>query len=155
MRALAVSVSIVLTVLIVFFLTNKRNQEPLALAVNIPDVAPEPLLEKPQPVIATDPSTTLMPEPVLIVEPQNVSLITDEKLRRFVARNAAFNRDKVLYFEWRGGPQDKMEGTTVSDLETKDKRYVISLKQTQGESMLHRQVFIVPRSYTYEVEISK
>lgn len=155
MRALAISVSIVLTVLIAFFLTNKRHQEPLALAlaVNTP-VVPE-LVEKPQPVIAADPSTTLMPEPVLIVESKSVSVITDEKLRRFVSRNAVFNRDKVLYFEWRGGPQDKMEGTTVSDLETKDKRYVISLKQTQGESMLHRQVFIVPRSYTYEVEISK
>lgn len=92
--------------------------------------------------------------PILIVENKDTQIIVDEKLRKFVVRNAVFDRDKVLYFEWSGGPSDKMEGITVSDLETKNKRYMIKLKVTTGERMLHSQVFIIPKSYTYEMEIS-
>lgn len=112
-----------------------------------------PVLEEKIEVV--EPARTIMPEPVCITVAQDVVSISDEKLRRFVGKNAVFSRDKVLYFEWNGGPNDKMEGTTVSDIETKDKRYVVSLKHTPGETMLHRQVFIIPRNYTFEVEISK
>lgn len=106
------------------------------------------------PVEVAEPAMAIMPSPVLLQKDQ-VDLIEDEKLRNFVKNNAIFDRDTVLYFEWRGGPDDTMEGITASDLATQYKRYVIRLVSTRGEHMLHRQVFIIPSNYTYEVEMSK
>lgn len=158
MRIVLVGFSLLLTVLIVGFLIQKNPKlEPVAMRTEtqLEPSKPEVVSFGPKVEAVYEPQKTLMPEPVCIVTAQGAAVISDDKLRRFVGRNAIFGRDKVLYFEWQGGSEDKMEGTTVSDLETRDKRYVVTLKQTQGETMFHRQVFIIPQNYTYEVEISK
>lgn len=98
-------------------------------------------------------SIARLPEPTIISEERDIGIISDERLRRFVRANALFGRDKVLYFEWEGGEADGMDGKMTSDLETRDDRYVISLKTNAG-NLRHRQVFIVPKNCTYEVDIS-
>jgi len=134
---------VILTILIVSFIVQKKS-----FPIPIVDGTKVNTVEQ-----VKDPFLAKMPDPVLIAVPNDVDLIHDDKLKSFVTGNAVFGRDKVLYFEWRGGPTDQLEGVMVSDLETKNKRYVVSLKSTHGSTMSHKQVFIIPR--TYEVEISK
>lgn len=98
-------------------------------------------------------SIARLPEPIIISDDRDIGIISDERLRRFVRKNALFDRDKVLYFEWEGGEADGMDGKMTNDLDTRDNHYVISLKTTAG-NLSHRQVFIVPRSCTYEMDIS-
>lgn len=97
-------------------------------------------------------STIKMPEPIVIGKFLDVSKIKDPNLRSLVRRKTNFKVQKVLYFEWHGGPDDKMEGNLLE----KENKYVVTLHPTTGSKKInYRQVFVVPLDCKYDVEIAK
>lgn len=97
-------------------------------------------------------STIKMPEPIVISKLLDVSKIKDPNLRSLVRRKTNFKMQKVLYFEWQGGPDDKMEGSLLE----KDKKYSVTLYPTTGSKKIeYSQIFVVPIDCEYTLEIGK
>lgn len=95
-----------------------------------------------------------IPEPIVITALHETNLISDTALRIFVRRKANFRRDKVLFFEWKGVPGDKM---TISRSPSEEK-YIIDLHLSKlaliSKDVVHRQVFIIPVTYSYVCRIA-
>ena len=149
--ALAIIASFIIVVALV---RQKPCEQPQPIAV-ISTESPLPKATQIEPKAEMPPATIKMPEPILITSRLEVSRIPDAQLRLFVQRKADFRKDNVLFFEWKGGPGDKMTG----DLVTKDKKYIITLHPAQislvGQEVLHRQIFVIPATYSYVCEIAK
>lgn len=97
-------------------------------------------------------STIKMPEPIVISKFLDVSKIKDPNLRSLVRRKTNFKVQKVLYFEWHGGPNDKMEGNLIE----KEKKYVVTLHASTGAKKIdYRQIFVVPIDCECTLEIGK
>jgi hypothetical protein len=155
MRGLVLSLALTTITVIAVLEISRRpapsQAEPRIITVEASRPAP-PAPQLPQP--APDSASTLkMPEPVVIAGRGDLGRIPDPKLRTWVRRKANWSSDLVLYFEWRGGEADKM----TQDVNSKARKYTFTLYPSpiQRQETLHRQIFIIPASYNYEVEIGK
>jgi hypothetical protein len=82
----------------------------------------------------------------------DASKIGDLKLRSFARRNAVFSKDKVLYFEWKGNPNDSISIETIA----KGEKYKIVLHKSQeddSKKYIHKKVYVVPKNSGFELEI--
>lgn len=156
MRALVLVVLAIVAsfIIVVALVRQKPCEQPQTIAV-IATESPLPKTAQIEPKAEIPPATIKMPEPILITSLKDVSRIPDANLRAFVRRKADFRHDNVLFFEWKGGLGDKMTG----DLTTKEKKYTITLHPAQtllvGQEVLHRQIFVIPATYSYVCEIAK
>lgn len=151
MRGILVSLAVVFGFIIVAALVYQKPSEPQQIAV-ISTESPLPAPAQVEPKIDNPPAVKV-PEPMVIKSYKDVNRIPDAGLRTFVRRKADFRHDSVLFFEWKGIPGDKMTG------EVKDKKYTITLHPAHtamlGQEVVHRQIFVIPDSYSYVCEVAK
>jgi len=155
MRGILVALAVVAGFIIVVALVYQRPSEPQQIAViSTQSPLPSPAQVEPKEEINT-PESVKVPEPMLITSYRDASRIPDMDLRTFVRRKANFRYDNVLYFEWKGIPGDKM----TSELAEKEKKCIITLHPAHtvmlGQEVVHRQIFVIPASYSYVCEVAK
>lgn len=137
--------------LIVVALIFKYKNQPQQIAISTEFPIPAEIKQETEIASA---SVIQIPEPLVISSYKQVSLIPDETLRNFVRSKVNFRDDIVLYFEWQGVTGDKM----IIDMIGKDKKCIITLHLSQTalveQDILHRQIFIVPITYSYVCELA-
>lgn len=153
MRGILVSLAVVFSFMIVIALVHQKPSEPQQIAfISTESPAPAQIEQKAN-IETPPPASVQVPEPLVIKSYREVNLIPDESLRNFVRRKADFRHDNVLFFEWKGIPGDKMTG------EASDKKYIITLHPARtvmvGQEVVHRQIFVIPATYSYVCEVAK
>lgn len=155
MRTTLVGLAVLASFIILIALVRVKPSQPTKIEIiTASAVSPDNSLQSlsDNNLDSTGSSTIKMPEPIIINKLLDVSKIQDPNLRALVRRKTNFKVQKVLYFEWHGGPNDKMEGNLIE----KEKKYVVTLHPTTGSKKIdYRQVFVVPSDCEYALEIGK
>ena len=145
-----VLLTVTFSFLIVVALVYKQRDQPQQIAISTESPVSKTEIKEETENLA---ASIEAPEPIVIKSLRDIRLIPEGNLRSFV-RRVDFRVDKVLYFEWQGVTGDKM----TSDMMGKDKKCIITLRLSQtaliGQDVLHRQIFVVPITYSYVCEVA-
>lgn len=139
---------------ILFVLIIEDRGEPRTFVV----VSDETFAVQQAPIDSNEPPSTLvMPEPIKIQNIADLSKISDLKIKSYIRKNASFRKeDNILFFEWRGHSDEKLVGEKIK-LENDSEIYVIKYHYCDSckekDTMVHRQVFIIPKDMQYKMEM--
>ncbi|RTK97792.1 MAG: hypothetical protein EKK64_00895 [Neisseriaceae bacterium] len=98
---------------------------------------------------------SILDQPLEIVNSQEIEKVQDEDLKNFISSKVDFEKQKVLYFEWVGNPNDYLVASLVCSLDENNNKYLISIKKDKlpsGEKVSHKQIFIVSTKYPYQID---
>lgn len=150
MRGILLIFAVLFSFIISVALVKDRPKQPSVISI-VTASAEEPIEEE---KILEDqkPPMVVIPRPIIIDNFFDVSKIDDVTLRNMVRRKADFRIHKVLYFVWEGDSNERMDG-----MMSKENFYRITLHPSQMESkeMIHKQIFIIPTSVDFSLEMSE